>query len=189
MTEPAGTRPLLLEVDPQSWDRRLERVDPWLAATATLQSTYRRLVGQVAGAVTEPHVRTYLHDLQERAHVHSGVVEELYAAFGRPRRADPPLVAAGSLLLAAGRQVAAQVVGRVAGTRGEAWRGMRELMRSNLDAISGFAVTEQLGLALGIPAVIDLTVPVLQEKQQHQLLLQEYLLEFAAQAVLRDGDV
>jgi hypothetical protein len=40
----------------------------------------------------------------------------------------------------------------------------------------GFAVTEQLGLALGNPAVTDITVPIVTEKSDHQLQLQELLL-------------
>ncbi len=59
---------------------------------------------------------------------------------------------------------------------------------TNLDAISGFAVTEQLGLALGNPAVTDITVPILTEKSEHQLQLQELLLEMAANAILYQRD-
>jgi len=59
---------------------------------------------------------------------------------------------------------------------------------TNLDAISGFAVTEQLGLALGNPVVTGITVPILTEKSGHQLQLQELLLELAANAILCQRD-
>jgi hypothetical protein len=62
------------------------------------------------------------------------------------------------------------------------------LLLTNLDAISGFAVTEQLALALGNPAVTDITVPILTEKSEHQLQLQELLLELAANAILYHRD-
>jgi hypothetical protein len=68
------------------------------------------------------------------------------------------------------------------------WRVVRELLLSNLDAIASFAVAEQLGLALGVPAVVDVTLPVVRRKTQDQLLLQEYLLETASNAVLRGKD-
>lgn len=52
----------------------------------------------------------------------------------------------------------------------------------------GFAVTEQLGLALGNPTVTDITVPILTEKSDHHLQLQELLLEMAAKAILYHRD-
>jgi len=55
---------------------------------------------------------------------------------------------------------------------------------SNLDAISGFGVAEQLGLALGRPAAVDLARTVVEEKTAHQLLLREVFLELAPDAVL-----
>lgn len=52
----------------------------------------------------------------------------------------------------------------------------------------GFAVTEQLGLALGNPTVTDIIVPILTEKSDHHLQLQELLLEMAAKAILYHRD-
>lgn len=185
-----SSRPLLVDLDPGTWQQTLDRVEPWLATTAALQATFRRLTDDVAGRVDEPHIRSYLEDVAAAARRHEAVVGELYEAFGCSPHpaARGPVPAAVGAALGAGRMLAAQVVGRVAGAHGGAWRGMRELMRSNLDAVSGFAVTEQLGLALGIPRVVDLVFPVLHEKQAHQLLLQEYLLEMASSSILYQRD-
>ena len=189
MTQPTAgsSRVVLLEVDRDAWTNGLRRVRPWLAATATLQTVFRRVSHQVADTVSEPHIRTYLGEVTETARRHEALVDELYPAFGVP--AVSRLAVAGTAAVAStGRQVAGQLVGRFSGAHGPGWRGMRVLLRSNLDAISGFAVTEQLALALGNPRVVDLVFPVLKEKKEHQLLIQEYLLEMASNAVLYQRD-
>jgi hypothetical protein len=190
MSHPPGqpAKPVALGLDAQTWQQHLERVDHWLVTTALLQSTFRRLVDDVARGVDEPHIRTYLFDVSHSARDHETVVDELYAAFGREPGRRRWVGQAGAAVLATARGGAGQVVGLLAGARSGSWRGMRELMRSNLDALSAYAVTEQLGLVLGVPEVIDLVVPVQQEKQQHQLMLKEYLLEMASNAVLSHRD-
>ncbi|MDD9207928.1 hypothetical protein PU560_15840 [Georgenia sp. 10Sc9-8] len=182
-----STGPVLLEVRTGAWEQMRGRVTPWLATTALLQATFRRLSEHVASSVDEPHIRDYIDEVARTARAHDAVVAELYPAFGLGR-ARRPVRARGAVLLSAGRQVAAHLTGGFAGAHGPSWRLMRELMRSNLDAISGFAVTQQLGLALGNPLAVDLVFPVLQQKQKHQLLLQEYLLEMGANAVLYHRD-
>ena len=178
---------VLLEVGGDTWQESLRRVRPWLTATATLQSTFRRLSFGVAGRVDEPHIRTYLGEVAEVAGRHEALVDEVCSAFGVPS-VPRPAVNGAAAVASSGRYAAGQLVGRLSGAHGPGWRGLRVLLRSNLDAISGFAVTEQLGLALGNPRVVDLVFPVLKEKKEHQLLLQEYLLEMASNAVLRRRD-
>lgn len=184
---PASSPVVLLELDAQAWQGSLQRVRPWLTATVTLQSSFRRAADRVAAGVREPHVRSYLEDVADAAGQHEDVARRLPEAFGAPAA---PMSAAGAAgaVLAAGRRAVGEVVGRAAGARGGTLRGVRVLMRSNLDAIGGFAVTQQLGLALGNQHVVDLVFPVLREKQKHQLLLQEVLLETAARAVLYEQD-
>jgi hypothetical protein len=86
------------------------------------------------------------------------------------------------------RQALGHIEGLAAGARG-AWRQLRELLLSNLDAIGAYGVTEQLGLALARPAVTNITVPILTAKGEHQLQLQECFLEMAANAILYRKDV
>lgn len=180
-------RPVLLEVEPETWRASLHRVRPWLAATLSLQSAFRRSSQLVVRGAEEPHVRAYLDDVAEAAARHEDIARRLPRAFGT----DPvPLTAprlAGAAL-GVGRRAVAEVVGRAAGARGGTPRGLRVLMKGNLDTIGAFGVTQQLGLALGNQDVVDLVFPVLHEKQKHQMLLQEYLLETAARAVLYEQD-
>jgi hypothetical protein len=182
-----ATGPLLLEVTPEHWDTMVGRVEPWLTSSHTLQSAYCRLAEDVARRATEPHIREYLGEVAAAARRHESVFAPLRAAFGvSPQPAGTTPVVAAAVSTA--REIAAQAVGRLSGARGGGWRGLRELLRSNLDSVSGFAVSEQLGLALGMPHVVELVFPVVQEKQTHQLLLQELFLEMASNAVLYRRD-
>lgn len=50
--------------------------------------------------------------------------------------------------------------------------------------MSAFAVAEQLGLALGIPEILDITFDVVSEKSTDQLLLQECASEICSKSIL-----
>lgn len=185
MSEPEPA--LLLELDAETRSAQLDRVTTWLAATRTLQTAYRKLLDDTVEGIAEPHIREYLAGLARDAREHEVAALNLYRAFGR----EPQAVAVQTVLgtaTAKMREVMGTVEGALAGACAGTWRKLRELLLSNLDAISGFAVTEQLGLALGIPAVVDITFPVVRRKTEQQLLLQEYLLETASIAILHQRD-
>ncbi len=50
--------------------------------------------------------------------------------------------------------------------------------------MSAFAVAEQLGLALSIPEILDVTFPVIKQKSTDQLLLQKCALEMCSISIL-----
>jgi hypothetical protein len=180
--------PVLLELDGDSWSARLDRVERWLATTRLLQSGYRQLLDGIVEDVAEPHIKTYLTELRDVAREHEDRIDDLYRAFGREPGHAGAVRSTGATVLAKTRQAIGHLEGATGGAASGVWRTLRELLLSNLDAIAGFAVTEQLGLALGIPAVVDITLPVVRRKTQDQLLLQEYLLEMASNAILRGKD-
>ena len=180
--------PVLLELDGDSWSAQVDRVERWLATTRMLQSGYRNLLDSILDDVAEPHIKAYLTELRDVAREHEDRVDDLYRAFGREPGHPGAVRSAGATVLAKTRQVAGHLEGAAGGAASGPWRTLRELLLTNLDAIAGFAVTEQLGLALGVPAVVDVTFPVVRRKTQDQLLLQEYLLEMASNAVLRGKD-
>jgi hypothetical protein len=180
--------PLLLELDDDTWTTQVDRVVRWLATTRMLQGTYGRVLESTLDDVAEPHIRSYLKELVEVAREHGTRVDDLYRAFGREPAAVGALRSSASALMARTREAVGHAEGTAGGAASGPWRKLREAMLSNLDAIAGFAVTEQLGLALGVPAVLDVTTPVVRRKTQDQLLLQEYLLEMASNAVLRGRD-
>lgn len=186
------TRPLLLELDDATVRAHLDRVTPWLTTTRTLQSAYRKTLEDTAGKVSEPHVRSWLREIAVPARRHEEAVADLHRAFGHEPTATGRMGSAVSListLLGAARELVGEAQGRLAGAGGGAWRQMRMLLLSNLDAISGFAVAEQLGLAHGRPAAVDIAMPIVAEKTRHQLLIRECYLEMAATSILYQRDV
>ena len=64
------------------------------------------------------------------------------------------------------------------------WRHIHQLLLINLNALGAFAIAEQLGLALGLKEIIDITFQITLEKQASQLVLQEYMLETAPISIL-----
>ncbi|MER6591913.1 hypothetical protein ABT214_08695 [Micromonospora purpureochromogenes] len=184
-------RPLLLELDHDTVTAQLDRVVPWLLTTRTLQSAYRKILEDTADEVGEPHIRAWLHEIAVPARQHEEAVADLHRAFGHPPATGTKAAAtrAVATALSAVRELTGEAQGVVAGARGRAWRHLRLLLLSNLDAISGFAVAEQLALALGRPAVVDITFPIVADKTRHQLLIRECFLEMASNAILYRRDV
>jgi hypothetical protein len=174
---------LALAIDEQTRAAQLKRVGSWLTVTVLLQGTYRRLTARAQQRVDEPHIRAYLTDLHDVARQHENQIAELRRAFGCPPGSSV-MIRPGSVLLAQTKAVVGHLQGRIAGAAAGEWRLLRQLMLSNQDALGAYGVTEQLGLALGLPGVIDLTLPIVRRKQQDQLLIQEYLLEMAPNAIL-----
>ncbi|NJC68522.1 hypothetical protein HC031_02110 [Planosporangium thailandense] len=176
--------PLLVELGERTWTGQLERVEPWLATTVVSQGAFRRMLEDTAYEVGEPHIRKWLGDMLDAAREHERLIDELYVAFRLDPARRPALGGASAALLAKAREIGAHVEGLAGGLRGGAWRKLRELTLANLDSTTAFGIVEQLGLALGIPLVVDLVVPVVGRKSQHQLVLRECLLEMAPKAIL-----
>jgi hypothetical protein len=185
----SGQRVVLLDLDQETRSGQLARAERWLGTTRVLQSAYRGLLHGTVESVAEPHVRSALAELLDVARGHEDQIDDLYRALGREPQGAGALRTVGAGVLSRAREALGHLEGVAAGAAGGSWHDLRELLLSNLDAMSGFAVTEQLGLALGVPAVVDITLPITRRKTQDQLLLQEYFLETAAQAVLVDRDL
>jgi hypothetical protein len=183
------SRPILLELDEATWADWHERVRPWLATTATLQHAFAGLLERTVTEISESHWHHYLEEILESAREHEACVAQIHAAFGVEPAGHGTVRDAAGFVTSKTREVLAHVEGVVAGAHDGTWRKLRQLLLSNLDAIGAYGVVEQLGLALGRPAVTNLTVPILTAKGEHQLQLQECFLEFAANAILYDKDL
>jgi hypothetical protein len=184
MASPA--QPLVLEVEERTWREYVDRSAEWLETATLLQSTFRKMLEDTVDDVAEPHIRTWLGDMIVAARRHEGLINELYVAFSRDRL--PPSEARASML-ARMRDVVADVESRATRAPRGAWRKLRELALTNLDSTTGFAIIEQLGLAMGLPAVVNMMLPIIHEKTQHQMVLRECLLETAPKTILYRGDM
>ena len=182
------TAPLVLEIDRDTWSDSVDRVTPWLATTATLQGAFRGMVEDTLTDLTNATIRGYLEGIRDSAREHERQVADLYRAFGREPAGGGVLHAVASGVVSKTRQLAGRVEGVAAGAHGAAWHKMRELLLTNLDAISGFAVTEQLALSLGLPAAVKILVPILKQKTEQQLQIKESFLEMAPLAILYRQD-
>ncbi len=172
--------PLILDLGEEPWQRQLDGVERWLGNVLLVQASFRKLAEDTAEKIHEPHIREYLGDLAARAREQERSAEELFEVIGRtPSKARK---FAGSLMATARRAVA-DLQGALGGAEG-GWRDLHQLLLADVNAMGAFAVAEQLGLALGLPRVVEITFPIVQELSTAQLLLQELLLEMAPPALL-----
>lgn len=180
---------LVIELDGKTWDAYLGRVGPWLATTATLQSTFRKMAEDALADVTNATVRGYLEGIVGSAREHEKQIPDLYRAFGLEPAGVGLMSSVASTVVNKTREMAGHVEGIASSARGGGWRLLRELLITNLDAISGYGVAEQLALALGLPEPVGIIVPILKIKTEHQLQLKESFLEFAPLAILYHNDL
>lgn len=174
-----AAEPLILELDQETWADFLDRYDAWLGDLLTTQSAFHRLAERTV-EIEESHIKAYLADIAASAAAHERQAEALYRLIGR----EPSFAreVAGAVVSVV-RDGAGATVGALGSAAG-GWKALRELQIAGLDAMAAFAVAEQLGLALGLPEIVDVTFPVIIEKSTQQLLIQEFVLEMASTAIL-----
>ncbi len=176
----SGDNPIIIEIDQASWQAHLDNVETWLGTTLTNQSTFRRLLEKVGPSLKEPHFRQFVGELAETARRHESEAERFYKIIGRTpstmgkRRAS---------VLAPARQAGAEMMALSGGAEGS-WLGLQALLPAALDAQSGFAVAEQLGLALGIRELAEAAYDIENEQAGGFLVLKELMLESAAISIL-----
>lgn len=180
MTIATVAEPILVDLDERTWSEHLDRAASWFGNVLTTQARFRKLVDDTVGDIHEPHIRDYLAQIVDVAREHERAAEELYRLIGRDPSAGRKLAGAG---LAKADEATADLIGWAGGASG-GWKGIRRMLLTNLDAIGAFGIAEQLGYALGLPAIAELTFPIVNEKTEQQLLLQEYLLETGPVSIL-----
>jgi len=179
--------PILIELDAQAWAEQLDATVAWFDNLLMIQATFRDMAADTAGKIREPHIKKYITDIAEAARGHEEKARELYQAIGR-EPAQSGVRTLGGTLLSKVSQVVADLQGAASGAVGN-WGDIRQLLLTNLDSMGAFGVAEQLGLALGLPAIVDITFPILNEKSTQQLLLQEYMLEMAPKSILYKASI
>lgn len=185
MSSPTGagavSTPILFELDDESWNQQLDRAEAWLGNVITAQVAFRELLEDTIPKVHKPNIRLYLSEMLQTAFRHEQRAHDLFEPLGREPAAGTRGM--GGTLMSATRKVIGTVEGLAGGAKGD-WRDIRELQIANLDAMAAFAVAEQLGLALGIPALRDVAFLVTGEKSTDNLVLQEIVLEMASASIL-----
>jgi hypothetical protein len=179
-----ATGAVLIDIDEATWKEHLDRAERWLGHVAMAQAEFRTLAEDVAARFHEPHLREQLTKIAEAARAHEGRVAELYRVIGRT-----PGRAAGIAGTVAGkaREALGGLLDAATGAAGP-WRGLHQLFLVSQASTGAFAVAEQLGYALGLPALASIAFDVTLEKFKHQRLIQEFVLEFASIAILYRSD-
>lgn len=176
----SGDNPIVIEIDQASWSAHLDRVETWLGTTLSNQTTFRQLLEKVAPTLKEPHFRQFVTELAETARRHEAEAERFFKIIGRK---PGSLAKSSAAVLAPVKATGAQVMASLGGAEGS-WVGLQALLPAALDAQSGFAVTEQLGLALGIRELAEAAYDVENEQAGGFLVLKELMLESAAISIL-----
>lgn len=185
MSSPRGagavTTPILFELDDESWKEQLDRAEAWLGNVITAQVAFRELLEDTIPKIEKPNVRLYMSEMLETAGRHEQQAHDMFEPLGR----EPAAASRGmaGTVMSTTRRVLGTVESLAGGAKGD-WRDIRELQIANFDAMAAFAVAEQLGLALGIPALRDLAFVVTGEKSADNLVLQEIVLEMASASIL-----
>lgn len=173
-------QPILLELDEECRQEHFDSTEAWFRNVQLTQASFRQLLEDTVEKVKEPHIRDYLQTMLQHAQEHEEKAEALFAVIGRKPSTLRKL--AGDVL-GKGRQALADVIALGGGATGP-WQDLQQLYISNHNSMSAFAVAEQLGLALGIPEILDITFDVVSEKSSDQLLLQECALEMCSKSIL-----
>ena len=100
----------------------------------------------------------------------------------RPSGLGNPNSLAGTLF-AKTRELTGDLEGFASGAM-SGWHDLQQVVHASLDGIVAFGVANDIGLALGLVEVTDLTLEVTSQKFQHHYLLQEITLELGSLSVL-----
>ncbi|TPE46193.1 hypothetical protein [Pontibacter mangrovi] len=180
MANATQTPTILIELDQETRNRQLDRAKSWLDNVLLTQASHRKLLEDTVEKIEEPHIKQYLAEMALQAEQHEEKARELFSLIDR----EPSDI----------RQMLGQVMGKarqalgdfiaVAGGAKGPWQDLHQVYLSNYNSMGAFAVAEQLGLALGIPRMVDITFGVVAEKSTSQLLLQEAVLEMCSMSIL-----
>lgn len=173
-------QPILIELDAATRSKQLDRAQTWFQNVQLTQASFRQLLEDTVEKIEEPHIRQYLADMAKRAKRHEEKLPELFSAIDREPSDVRKLL---GQVAGKARQALGDFIGMAGGAVGP-WQDMHQVYLSNYNSMSALAVAEQLGLALGIPRVVEITFGMVAEKSTDQLLLQECVLEMSSMAIL-----
>jgi len=175
-----STQPVRIELDKACREEQFDRAEAWFKNVQLTQASFRQLLEDTVEKIEEPHIKDYLHTMLEQARAHETQAEALFAEIG----CTPSAVRATlGEFLGKGRELWADIIAFSGSAKGP-WQDLQQLYIANLNSMSAFAVAEQLGLALGIPAIVEITFGVIAQKSTDHLLLQECALEMCSKSIL-----
>lgn len=180
MDKEQAKQPILIELDAACREDHYDKAAAWFKNVQLTQASFRQLLEDTVEKIEEPHIKDYLQTMLQHAIEHEQQANTLFSFINREPSSVRKL--AGQLL-GKSREAWAEIIALGGGAKGP-WQDLQQLYISNLNSMSAFAVVEQLGLALGIPEILDITYEVVSQKSTDQLLLQECALEMCSKSIL-----
>lgn len=172
--------PILIDLDRSTWDKQLDRVGNWLGNTLMAQIAFQHLAIDTIDVIQEPHIRDSIIGIARDATEHIQKVEELFKIIDR----NPYYFTKnGAIAIAKFKEAIGRMEGVLGGAGGD-WQMLHQLFLSNINALGAFGVTEQFGLLLGLPEIVEIVLPIVHQKETDQLLIKEYMLEMASISII-----
>jgi hypothetical protein len=180
-----GRTAVLLELDNTSWGTFLDRAEKWFFNVQMIQAGFRKLVEDTLPKINDSSVHLYLETLHGIAIRHETQVAELFRMIGRQPSAARKIAGTG---LAKTRELWAGVIG-FSGGAVAGWTDLQQILHASLDGIAAFGVANDIGLALGLSEMTELTLHITNEKFVQHYRLQELVLELATMSVLYRSEI
>ncbi|MCC9136976.1 hypothetical protein ACFSKU_05420 [Pontibacter silvestris] len=175
---------ILIELDQETRSKHLDRAKAWFDNVLLTQASNRKLLEDTVEKIEEPHIKQYLTEMVEQEKKHEEKARELFSLIDREPSDVRQLLGE---VMGKARQALGDFIAVAGGAKGP-WQDLHQVYLSNYNSLGAFAVAEQLGLALGIPRIAEITFGVMAEKSTSQLLLQECVLEMSSMSILYKED-
>ncbi|MRH41447.1 hypothetical protein GH741_02010 [Aquibacillus halophilus] len=177
--------PILIDLDPKTWEQHLDRIGQWLGNTLMAQISYHQLAQDTVSKIQEPHIRQAITDITFHAANHIRAVEELFSLIDRHPYFFSQYGGHASAML---KETISGLKGMLGGAQGD-WQMLHQLLLTNMNTLGAFAVTEQFGLLLGLSEITQITLPIIHQKQTDQLVINEYMLEMASISIVYQQNI
>ena len=185
MEQNAGRTAVLFELDNASWETLINRAEKWFLNVQMIQTSFRKLVEDTLPKINDSNVRVYLETLLKIATRHEGQAGDLLRMIGGKPSTRRKVAGTG---LAKTRELWAGVIG-FSGGAVSAWTDLQQIFHASLDGIAAFGVANDIGLALGLSDITELTLHITNEKLVQHYRLQELVLELATISVLYRSEI
>lgn len=181
----AAAEAVLFEIDQKGWNTMLDRTERWFHHVQMVQTAFRKMVEDTLPKMHDSHLRQYLTEILQHAKDHENKADALLHMIGRDPSSSRKALGTG---FAKAQELVADVKGFMGGAE-SGWRDLQQLVHASLDGIAVFGVAQDLGLALGLVEITELTMHISNQKFVDHYLLQELVLELGTMSVLYRSEI
>lgn len=163
-----------------------KKIEKWFEHVQTIQYALESNLNKTIPTIREPHIREAIEKILDANKHHTKVIEELFDIIDKkPNKLSDKVFGEVVEKLEGGLMRFQDLLGGATGS----WQHMHHLVVMNQQAMGAFAISEQLGLSLGMKEIVGIGFSISHEKTMHQMVLQEYMLEMAPKSILYNENV